>query len=87
MSVYNKPKKKDTMAEQFGRILVIIGIALVASGLVFLLVTRLVNLADLPGTLKIETENFQLVIPLFASIVLSVILTIILNIVIRMINR
>jgi hypothetical protein len=75
------------MPEQFGKILVIVGGVLVVSGLLFMLISRLVNLNDLPGTIKIEGGSFKLVIPILASILLSIILTVVLNIVIRLINR
>jgi hypothetical protein len=75
------------LSEQFGRILIIIGGVLAVSGLVIILLGRLVNLNDLPGTIKIENGNFRLVIPIAASIVLSLILTIILNVIARLLRR
>jgi len=75
------------MSEQFGRMLVIIGGVLALSGLVIMLFSRLVNLNDLPGTIKIESGNFRLVFPIVASIALSIILTVILNVIIRLFRR
>jgi len=75
------------MSEQFGRLLVILGVVLALSGLVIILLGRLVNLNDLPGTIKIESGNFRLVFPIAASIVLSIILTIILNVIVRLFRR
>jgi hypothetical protein len=75
------------MSEQFGRLLVILGVVLAACGLLIMLFSRFVDLNHLPGTLKIESGNFRLIFPIAASIVLSIILTAILNIVIRFINR
>lgn len=75
------------MSEQFGRLLVIIGGVLVVIGFVFILISRFINLNELPGTIKIESGSFRLFIPILASIVLSIILTVILNIVVRLINR
>ena len=75
------------MTEQFGRLLVILGVALAVCGLIIMLLSRFVNLSDLPGTIKIENGNFRLVFPIAASIVLSIILTIILNVIIRLFRR
>lgn len=75
------------MSEQFGRMLAIIGGALAVCGLIILLLSRLVNLNDLPGTIKIESGNFRLVVPVAASILLSITLTIILNVIIRLFRR
>jgi hypothetical protein len=75
------------MSEQFGRLLVILGVVLALSGLVIILVGRLINLNELPGTIKIESGNFRLVFPLGASILISIILTIILNVIVRLFRR
>lgn len=72
------------MSEQFGRMLVIIGGVLAVCGLLIMLLSRFVDLNNLPGTIKIEGGNFTLVFPLAASILLSIILTIILNVVVRL---
>ncbi len=72
------------MSEQFGKFLLIIGGVIALCGALILLFGRLVNLNDLPGTIRIERGNFRLVFPIAASIVLSLILTIILNVVARL---
>jgi hypothetical protein len=75
------------MSEQIGRVLVIFGGVLVVVGLIILLLSRFIDLNNLPGTLRIESGNFRLVFPIAASIVLSIILTVVLNVIIRLFNR
>jgi len=75
------------MSAQFGKILVIIGSVLLVSGILVIFLGRFINLDSLPGTIRIESGRFRIIIPILASILLSIILTIILNIVIRLINR
>jgi len=75
------------MSEQLGRLLVIIGGVLVAAGLVIMLLSRFIDLNNLPGTIRVGSGNFRLVIPIAASITLSIILTIILNVIVRLFRR
>jgi len=75
------------MSEQFGRVLVIIGGVLAVCGLVIMLLSRLVDLNNLPGTVKVESGNFRLVFPIAASIALSIVLTIILNVIVRLLRH
>ena len=49
-----------------GRLLIILGIVLVALGMLWPLVTRL-GLGRLPGDIVIERESFRLYIPIMTS--------------------
>ena len=75
------------MSEQFGRMLVILGGVLLVSGVLVLLLSRMGNINDLPGTITFNVGNGRMSIPVLPSIILSIILTIILNIVVRLFNR
>jgi len=75
------------MLAQFGKILVVIGSVLLISGILVIFLGRFLNLDSLPGTIRIQSGSFRLVIPILASILLSILLTVILNIVVRLINR
>ena len=59
------------------RVLIIFGVALVVTGLLWPVISRL-GLGRLPGDIVIERENFRLYIPLATSIVVSVILSLLL---------
>lgn len=64
---------------QFGRVLILGGAALLASGLLFLLLARLLPGGRLPGDFVISRGPVSCFIPLATSLLLSVILTILLN--------
>lgn len=57
------------------RFLIILGIILVAAGLLWPLFQKL-GLGRLPGDIVIEKENFRFYFPLTTSIIISAILTI-----------
>ena len=78
---------KFIMADQIGKSLIIIGGILVFSGTIFLILIKFIKLKEFPGTLKIESGNLTLIIPILASIILSAILTLFLNLVIRLLNK
>lgn len=63
------------------------GGVLLVSGVLFILLSRIGSLNDLPGTINLDVGNGRLSIPILLSIVLSVVLTIILNIVLRLLSR
>jgi hypothetical protein len=70
------------------RLIIILGLILVlVGGLLYVFGSAGIPLGRLPGTIRIERENFTCVFPLVASILLSILLTVILNIVIRFMNR
>jgi len=72
---------------QIGKFMIFTGGFLVAMGIIFILLNRFMDINEFPGTVKIETGNFKLFIPILASIILSLLLTIVLNLVVRIINR
>jgi len=63
------------------------GGVLLVSGVLFILLSRISSLNDLPGTVNLEVGNGRLSIPILPSIILSILLTIILNIVLQLLNR
>ena len=61
-----------------GRILIFIGVGIVALGLILTLVGRVPFLGRLPGDIVFRRGNFTLYFPLATSILLSILLTVIL---------
>lgn len=59
------------------KLLIIIGLVLVAIGLAWLAGERL-GLGRLPGDIVIEREGFRLYLPIMTSVIVSVVLTILL---------
>ncbi|MFS8535104.1 MAG: DUF2905 domain-containing protein [Limnochordales bacterium] len=58
-----------------GRMLVFLGLMLVAVGLVFVLLERLPGIPRLPGDILIRRGNFTFYFPLATSLLISVLLT------------
>jgi uncharacterized membrane protein len=72
----------------FGRLLVIIGLAIAFMGLLILLAGRYIPwLGNLPGDIRFETENAKIYIPFTTMILVSILATILLNILIRVFRR
>ncbi|MCL4871575.1 MAG: DUF2905 family protein [Anaerolineae bacterium] len=70
--------------EAFGRVLILIGLAIAFCGLVILIFSRIFpTLGNLPGDLRFEGKDFQVYFPLATMILISLIATIVLNILIR----
>jgi Zn-dependent protease with chaperone function len=61
----------------FGKILIFLGIILIAAGMLFMFGARIPWLGKLPGDICIKKENFTLYFPLATSILLSIALSII----------
>lgn len=59
------------------RFLIILGVALVALGLLWPLLGRL-GIGHLPGDIVVERENFRLYLPLTSSLAVSALLSLIL---------
>jgi hypothetical protein len=59
------------------RVLIILGLVLVAAGLLWPLVERL-NLGRLPGDFVISRGSFRLYLPLATSLIISVVLSLVL---------
>lgn len=69
---------------EFGRILVIIGLAIAFSGVVILIAAKIFpGLSDMPGNFVFEGENFKIYLPLGLMILISLLGTILLNVVFR----
>jgi len=64
---------------QLGRVLIVGGAALLACGLLFLLLARVLPGGRLPGDIVLSRGPVTCLIPLATSLLLSVILTILLN--------
>lgn len=73
---------------EFGRLLIIIGLAIAFCGLVVLVATRYLPwLGNLPGDIRFETGNNKIYFPLATMILISILGTILLNIVLRIFRR
>ncbi|MCJ7536301.1 MAG: DUF2905 domain-containing protein [Anaerolineales bacterium] len=74
--------------EPLSRLLMLAGITLFVVGGVIYLASRMgINLFQLPGDIRIQSENLTCLVPLVSSILLSIVLTLILNLVIRYLNK
>ena len=73
--------------EIIGRWIMITGGILIVLGALVWLFAKIPGVNQLPGTIRIQGQNFTCFIPVLFMIVASVILTIILNIAIRLINH
>ena len=72
----------------FGRLLIIIGLAITILGVVLWLGGRYLPwLGNLPGDFRYESDNVKVYFPLATMIIISIIGTILLNIVVRLLNR
>ena len=65
---------------EFGRVLILLGIALVVIGAVFLIGPRVPFIGRLPGDFVIERGRGTVYIPLATCLVLSLVISILLNI-------
>ena len=64
------------MMNDFGKILIFLGLIPVVVGLFFLLGPKIPWLGKLPGDITIKKDNFTFYFPLASSIVISILLTI-----------
>ncbi|MBO8142071.1 MAG: DUF2905 domain-containing protein [Firmicutes bacterium] len=62
-----------------GRMLIFLGLVILAMGLVLLVVDRLPGIPRLPGDILVRRGNFTFYFPLATSLVLSVLLTLLLH--------
>ncbi len=67
----------------FGKFLILIGIVIIALGVLLTLLPKIPYLGRLPGDIYIKKGNFTFYFPLATSILLSILLTIILNLILR----
>jgi hypothetical protein len=74
--------------EPLARLLMIAGVILFLVGSLVYLASRLgINLFQLPGDIRLQSNNLTCIIPLVSSILISIVLTVVLNLVIRFLNR
>ena len=72
----------------FARLLIIIGLVISLSGVLILVAIRIFPwLGNLPGDIRIESDNFNIYIPLATMLLVSLLATLLLNIVIRIFRR
>jgi len=72
----------------FARLLIIIGLVIVFTGVLILVAIRFFPwLGNLPGDVRIERENFNVYIPFATMLLISILASILLNIVIRIFRR
>ncbi len=60
---------------EFGKLLIVLGLAIVGIGLFLTFFDKIPLLGKLPGDISVKKENFQFYFPLTTSIVLSVLLS------------
>ena len=63
---------------ELGRVLVVLGLIVVALGVVLLLVDRVPWIGRLPGDIHLQRGNWTFYFPLGTSILLSILLTLVL---------
>ena len=68
-----------TDLSSMGRMVIILGLIVVAIGALMLLAGRLPFLGRLPGDITVQRGSWSLYFPLATSIVLSLVLTVVLN--------
>ncbi len=65
------------MPESFGKTMIVVGLVLVAVGILFSLLPKLTGLPKLPGDILIKKDNFVLYFPWVSSLLISAILSLI----------
>ena len=70
-----------------GKWLVLAGVGLALLGGVIWLLGHIPFFGNLPGDIRIQTQNFGCFFPLVSMIILSILATIVLNIIIRIVNK
>lgn len=61
--------------QEIGKVLILIGILLVAVGSIFIISGKVPFLGRLPGDILIQRKNFTLYFPIVTSILISIIIT------------
>ena len=72
---------------ELGKWLVIAGLGLALLGGVMWLLGHIPFFGNLPGDVRIQTQNFSCFIPMVSMILLSILATIVLSIIIRIVNK
>jgi len=65
------------MNDAFGKQLLIIGLVIVTTGLLFMAFSKFTSLPKLPGDIYIKKDNFVFYFPWVSSLVISAILSVI----------
>ena len=73
--------------QNLGKMLIVVGAAIVLVGGVLLLAGRVPFLGRLPGDFRFQRGNVGCYVPLATSIIISLILTVLLNIILRLLNK
>ena len=73
--------------ESVGRLLVVVGLVVVAAGLLFMVAGRVPFLGRLPGDIHWEHDGVQVYAPLATGLLLSVVLSVLLTVVTNVLNR
>ena len=73
--------------DNVGRLLVVVGLAVVAAGLLFMVAGRVPFLGRLPGDFHWEHDGVQVYAPLATGLLLSVVLSVLLTLVTNVLNR
>ncbi len=66
-----------------GRTLIVVGLLIVAVGVVLTVAPRMPWLGRLPGDILVQRERFTFYFPIVTSIVVSIVLTVLLNLFFR----
>lgn len=73
---------------EFGRLLIIIGLAVAFCGVVILVAMHYFPwLGNLPGDFRFEGDNYKIYFPLATMILISILATILLNVILRIFRR
>lgn len=77
MAVYIQRWRGMDSIQHIGKVLIIIGVVIVAIGGLLILSGKITWLGRLPGDIVIQKKNFTFYFPLATSILISIILTLI----------
>lgn len=70
--------------KNLARFLVVLGLVITVTGLLFPSASRLPWFGNLPGDIRIRKENGEFRFPIMTSIVVSLVLTLLLNLLLRL---
>ena len=73
--------------ENVGRLLIVVGLIVVAAGLLFVLASRVPFLGRLPGDIHWERDGVSVYAPLATGLLLSIVLSVLLTVVFNLLNR
>ena len=73
--------------DNVGRLLIVVGLVVVAAGLLFMVAGRVPFLGRLPGDIHWEHDGVQVYAPLATGLLPSVVLSVLLTLVTNVLNR